>query len=112
MPPREQDRLRHILEAADRAIAIASQHDLDDILDDETLQYSLFWLLGVVGEAARHLPASLEHELDLPLSKMVATRNRITHGYFDINVEMAFRTALDDLPPVAERIRAYLRASR
>ena len=65
------------------------------------LELSLVRLLEIIGEAAKGLSQELRDEhVDVPWSKMAAMRDRLIHGYFDVNRDVVWKTLLEDLPPV------------
>lgn len=35
---------------------------------------------------------------ELPWSSMIAMRNRLIHGYFDVDLDIVWQTVKDDLP--------------
>ncbi len=69
------------------------------------LNLSLVRLLEIVGEAASGISEELKQSHpDIPWHQMTAMRNRLIHGYFDINLDVVWRTIQDDLPPLIEKI--------
>lgn len=86
-PPDDLDRLRHIVDAAREAIGFANGRSRDDLDDDRQLQLSLVKLVEIVGEAAGHLsPETQAMAPELPWPKIRAMRNRLAHGYFEIDL--------------------------
>jgi uncharacterized protein with HEPN domain len=66
--------------------------------------------LGIVGEALHHA-AALDPELveQLPeLRQIVGLRNRIIHGYADVNAEVVWNTVQNDLPFLQARLADLL----
>ena len=39
---------------------------------------------------------------------MVGLRHRLVHGYFDIDFDRVWNTVREDLPPLADRLDAFL----
>ena len=65
------------------------------------LAISLVRLLEIVGEAANCVSADFrEQHPHIPWKKMIELRNRLIHGYFDINLDIVWDTVLEDLPPL------------
>jgi len=64
--------------------------------------------LEIIGEAAINIrsldPATATQYPEW--DQICAMRNRLTHGYFDINLEVVWRTARNDLP----RLRHYVKS--
>ena len=65
------------------------------------LAITLVHLLGIVGEAANYVSADFrEQHPHIPWKKMIKLRNRLIHGYFDINLDIVWDTVLEDIPPL------------
>jgi len=41
-----------------------------------------------------------EKHPQIPWKKMIGLRNRLIHGYFDINLDIVWDTIAEDLPPL------------
>lgn len=109
--PRPDDltRLRHILDAAEKAGRFVSGRSRRDLDSDEMLSLALVRLLEVVGEAASGISPGLRRKYpDLPWPQMTAMRNRLIHGYFDVNPELIWNTVTEELPLLVSRIRKAL----
>ncbi len=102
-------RTLHILEAAHKARHFVENRTRDDLDRDEMLAISLVHLLGIVGEAANCVSADFrEQHPHIPWKKMVELRNRLIHGYFDINLDIVWDTVLEDLPPLIAAIEKII----
>ena len=44
----------------------------------------------------------------VPWDRIVAMRNRLIHAYFDINRDILWKTATEEIPPLAERLKRVL----
>jgi uncharacterized protein with HEPN domain len=65
--------------------------------------------IEIIGEAARGETAELrEAHPEVPWRRMVAMRNVLIHGYFDIDVDLVWSVAQNDLPKLGAQIRAML----
>jgi uncharacterized protein with HEPN domain len=101
--------LRHILDAAREAIAFSSNRSREDLNRDRMLNLSLVRLLEVIGEAARGISLSfLTGHPEIPWEKMVGMRDRLIHGYFDINLDVVWETVTEDLPPLIDQLEGIL----
>ena len=107
---REDDtiRLRHMLDAARQAVEFAQGRTRADLDRVPMLVLSLVKLIEIVGEAANQVSeATREQSPAIPWADIVGMRNRLVHAYFDINLEILWRTVQHDLPPliaVLERV--------
>jgi uncharacterized protein with HEPN domain len=45
---------------------------------------------------------------ELPWSQMTGTRNKLIHGYFDVNLFIVWDTLQSDLPPLKQQVERIL----
>ena len=64
-------------------------------------------MLEIIGEAAARVSADTRVILPLPWLESVATRNRLAHGYFDIDEVVVWRTATEDVPQLAHALETF-----
>ncbi|MCC7293623.1 MAG: DUF86 domain-containing protein [Phycisphaerales bacterium] len=102
-------RLKHILEAARQAMAFVHGRTRADLDADEMLGLALVRLLEIIGEASKGVSPSLQiANRDIPWRKMSTMRDRLIHGYFDVNLDVVWKTILDDLPPLIVQIETLV----
>ncbi len=98
-------RIRHILDAAREAVAFTKGRSRADLDTDRKLNLSLVRLLEIVGEAGRSLSQEFRQEHpDLPWKSMVGMRDRLIHGYFDVNLDVVWETITEDLPGLVTKL--------
>lgn len=109
---RLSDYLSHMLEAIHLARAYTEGMDKQAFLDDKRTQQAVILNLLTLGEAASHItrlyPAFCDKHLQLPWKQMRGMRNRMAHGYFDINLEIVWETISNDLPLLDATIRTVV----
>ena len=94
-------RLLHMLEACNRAQTFLEDRERADLEKDEMLRLALQYLVLTLGEAAKHIPQDMQSKApDIPWRAMAASRDRMAHGYFDINLDMLWVMAAVDIPAV------------
>lgn len=108
---RVSDYLDHMLEAAQLACSYVEGMNKVDYLADKRTQQATILNIVVIGEAATKLlkdyPDFIEQHPDVPGRNMKGMRNRIAHGYFDINLDVVWetiQTALPALPELLDRL--------
>lgn len=93
-----QDATRQALEFA----ASRSRADLDT---DAMLMLALTRLLEIIGEAAKNVSAPTRALAPgIPWRAISGTRDRIAHGYFDINLDTVWDILTLDLPNLAREL--------
>ncbi len=94
-------RLHHILDAAREAVAFSQGRSRNDLNTDRMLNLSLVRLLEIIGEAARETSTAFREAYpEIAWKKMVGMRDRLTHGYYDVNLDVVWETVTEDLPPL------------
>jgi len=109
----DRTRLMHMLEAAQEAVGYAAGLRRTDIDGNRPLQHSLVRCIEVIGEATARLSEEFRQaHPDMPWQDIVAMRNRLIHPYFDIDLDVVWRTAAEELPGLIPRLEAYLSEMR
>ncbi len=92
-------RLRHMLEATEEAIDFAREKSRSDLNFDRMLTLALVKDIEIIGEAATNVSAQTRAECPgIPWQDIAGMRNRLIHAYFDINLDILWKTITDDLP--------------
>lgn len=103
--------LRHTLDAAKKAVLFLEGRRREDLEEDEMLGFAVVRLLEIIGEAAKLVSPELrEKHPEIPWSAMVGMRNRLIHGYFDVNYDIFRDTVTSDLPPVIDDLECIVAA--
>ena len=79
--------LRHVRDAAQEAVRFVEGRSRADLEKNRMLSLALVQLLEIIGEAVRALsPSFRQDHPEIPWKKMVGMRDRLIHGYFDVNL--------------------------
>ena len=74
---------------------------------EHMLALALVRLLEIIGEAAKNVPTKIrEASPQIPWSLVARTRDRLAHGYFDINLDRVWEMVSNDLPPLIKALEA------
>lgn len=101
MRPEERDAayLWDMLQAAREVQSMMEHRDLAVFLDDIVLLRALERGIEIIGEAARRVsPSTMNAHPDIPWRAIIGQRNILAHEYGQIDHEMLYRTAIDDVP--------------
>jgi len=102
-------RYRHMLEAAEEALALSQDRTRLDMEKDRTLLHSFVRLLSIIGEAASRIdPVCRALAPQIDWRNAINMRNRLIHEYFDINEKIVWKTVVEYLPSLAEELRRIL----
>lgn len=104
------DYLDHMRQAARDALSFVEGMRKEDFLADKRTQQAVIMSLIVLGEAATkvmdgYADFANQHP-QVPWRNMRGMRNRIAHGYFDINLDVVWDTVQTALPALLEQLGA------
>lgn len=107
-PERTSDYLEHILNAIHLACSYVEGLTREDFLLDSKTQQAVILNLLVMGEAATKLatehPDFVAQYSQIPWKQMRGMRNRMAHGYFDIDLDIVWETVQVSLPQLQQQI--------
>ncbi len=113
-PRSRRERLSDIVEWGTRMQVYLEGLDEQTFARDIKTQDAVIRCLECIGEASRHVVAFDKGD-DADVSQLVAaywTRNRLAHGYFDVNITRVWQTATGPAAELTEHARRLLAASR
>jgi len=113
MPRRDADvRLRHMLDAAREGVQMAQGKTRAALDADCPLNLSLVRLLEIDGEAASRVPARERAKYPgIPWAQIVGLRNRLIHGYDNVDFDILWHIVTQDLPPLIVQLEKMLLAA-
>ncbi|HHQ4663622.1 TPA: HepT-like ribonuclease domain-containing protein [Aeromonas veronii] len=106
------DYLYHIQQAAIDARSFVEGLDKEDFLADKRTQQAVIMSLIIIGEAATKImdsyTAFTQAHNEVPWRSMRNMRNRMAHGYFDINLDIVWNTIQEWLPELLKQLSDVL----
>ena len=111
MPLSGEDRIRllYMLDAAGKAVAFTSGKTREDLESDEVLALALVRLLEVIGEASKGVSEELRGRYPgVKWRAIAATRDRLIHGYFDVDQDIVWQIVTVDLLPLVDSLKIIL----
>jgi len=104
--------LRHMLDHAREAVEMAGGKSRADLDTDRKLNLSLVRLLEVVGEAAGRVPKPEQDRYPaIPWTEIISLRNRLIHGYDQVDFDILWTIVTEDLPPLIGALGTILPAT-
>jgi uncharacterized protein with HEPN domain len=102
------DYLDHIRLAATDACSFVAGLEREDFLWDKRTQQAVIMSLVIIGEAATKImdryAVFTEANAQVPWRSIRGMRNRIAHGYFDINLDVVWDTVQAALPDLLKQL--------
>lgn len=106
----DRARLADMLDHAREALEMAAGRERADLDGDRQFRYALTHLVEIVGEAAAHVSdASRRRHTQIPWTGIVGVRNRLVHGYSDVDLDVLWRIVQDDLPALIPQLENALK---
>ena len=92
-------RLLHMRDAAIEAIDFVSGRRRDELNNNRMLTLALVKDIEIIGEAASRISAECRARYpQLPWVQIIGMRNRLTHAYFEVNLDIVWQVVTNDLP--------------
>ena len=91
--------MRHMLDYAREAVAIARQRSRAELDSDRMLQLALRQIIEIVGEAANRVSKEGQSRYpDIAWRSAIAASNRIVHGYDTVDYDIVWRIVTEEFP--------------
>ena len=99
-------RLRHMLDYAQKAVQFTKGRSRADLDTDEMLALAVIHLIEIIGEASRSVSEEFRGEHpEIPWEQISGTRNRLAHGYIDVDLDIIWAIVKKDLPGLIRRLK-------
>ena len=106
-------RIRHMLDAAKDAASFIQQEDRASLDKDRKLVLALMKSIEIIGEAATKITKECQEDLpQIPWPNIIGMRNRLIHAYFDVNLEILWKTVIEDLPELIAELEKILSSDK
>jgi uncharacterized protein with HEPN domain len=104
--------VRFIIDSIDLALSYVEGLSKEDFLTDKRTQQAVILNILHIGEAANKIvtdfPEFTQSRKQIPWEQMRGMRNRLAHGYFDIDLEVVWVTLLTSFPVLRSQIHIAL----
>lgn len=101
--------LNDMIEFAEKVLTYTKGLDQAGFLENELTYDATLRNLELIGEAATHIPNEVRNaHPEIPWRMIIATRNRLIHGYLGIDDDTLWSIIQDDVPellPVLEALK-------
>jgi uncharacterized protein with HEPN domain len=99
-----------MLQAAERILAYSAGVTEEQFGANQQLLDAVVWNPTVLGEAAKNIPRGVEKRFpELPWAQIRGIRNRVVHGYDEIDVAIIWNVVQSELPPLVPLIERVIR---
>ena len=97
--------IKDICEQAEFINMMLQKISKDDLYEDMLYQNALIRSIEVIGEAAKRLSAEFrEAHPQIPISEMARARDKMIHGYDEIDLDILWYILSEDVPEMYEEL--------
>jgi len=98
-----------MVDAAREAGTFVRGQTRTDLEHNRMLVLALVRLVEVIGEAASRVSEDTRRRIpSIPWPHVVAMRNRLILGYYEVDLDRVWDTIVNDLPPLIAAVEAHL----
>jgi uncharacterized protein with HEPN domain len=100
-----------MIEAAEAVATFVSGRSRADVDTDNMLLFAVVRAVEIMGEAASKVSSETRAAVPaVPWAQIAAMRNRLIHAYFDIDHDILWRTAIEEVPLLLTMLRTMATA--
>ena len=112
-PERIEDYLEHIAQGIARATGyLEPVSSMEAFEKNPQAQDAVIRNIEIIGEAVtkiqKQAPEFVKAHPEVPWSDIRGMRNKVIHGYFDVELPVVWTTVKDDLPKLKQQINGLL----
>lgn len=117
MTPKREfvDYLQDMLEAIEKVAGFTCGTDEQRFRTDDKTVFAVVRALEILGEAAKNVPEDIRNRYpQVPWREIAGMRDKLTHEYFGVNLDVIWKAAQIELPrlvPLIARALAEVRES-
>ena len=102
--------IEHILESILKIESFSKGLTRENFFKDELRQSAVIRQLEIIGEAAKNIPESFRIKYSIiEWKKIAGTRDKLSHGYFGVDLSTVWDVIKDDLPELKKNIEKIIK---
>jgi uncharacterized protein with HEPN domain len=106
----DKARIKHVIEAIENIEIILDEISFEEFSENLEKKLAIERLLEIIGEATNHISEEVLYnsKTSSPWSKIIATRNLISHEYFRIDESLLYQIATKEMILLKKDIQIIL----
>ena len=109
MNPNDRIRIKHMLIAAEEALTFVEKVNYEEFSKNRMLILSVIKDIEIIGEAASKISKETMMLYSvIPWQDIIGMRNRLIHGYFDVDIKLVWNTLSYNLPEIIQQLKNIL----
>ena len=102
-----------MFDAAKEATSFIQEEERASLDVDRKLVLALMKSIEIIGGAATKITKECQKDLSqIPWPNIIGMRNRLIHAYFDVNLEILWKTVTEDLPGLIDELEKFLSSDK
>src|SRR3989338_3764590 len=98
--------IEHILDSIERIESYTKSLTKEKLTKNVKIQDAIIRRIEVIGEAAKNLPRDFRNKYPaIEWSDIIRTRDKITHHYFGVDLDIVWDIVKKNLPDLKEKIK-------
>ncbi len=113
MQEADRIRIKHMLDAVYEISNFTQEITKVEFEKDRKLHLSVVRLLEIIGEAASKVSPEVQSKYNqIPWNSIIGMRNRLIHGYFDIDLDIVWETVKTDIPDLITKLEKMIKKQK
>jgi len=105
-----RDYVQDILDSINEIESFIEEMTFEEFEKDKKTINAVTRSVEVAGEATKKIPKNIRVKYPvIPWKKMSGMRDKLIHEYFGIDIEILWKVAKDEIPPLKTTIKSILR---
>ena len=106
-------RIKHMIDASEEALSFVQGKVRNDLNSNRMLVLSIIKEIEIIGEAASKISKITSQKYsDIPWQDVIGMRNKLIHGYFEVDLDIVWMTISDDIPRLLSVLKKVIQADQ